>query len=75
MGMDDRTAAAAKPADPSGRRGRTGRGDPGDRVVVDAPDQDERSRATIGGFPFEVGQEYLVSASQGTVAVCPRIAT
>ncbi|TXR56085.1 hypothetical protein [Quadrisphaera setariae] len=46
------------------------RGEPGDRVVIDAPPADARAAATIGGFPFEVGSDYLVTASDGVVAVC-----
>lgn len=46
------------------------RGDPGDRVAVDAPAQDETSAALVGGFPFDVGGEYLVAASGGVVAAC-----
>ncbi|MEH3076781.1 MAG: hypothetical protein PGN11_08860 [Quadrisphaera sp.] len=46
------------------------RGEPGGRVVVDAPAQDETSAALIGGFPFEVGGVYLVAASDGVVATC-----
>lgn len=44
------------------------RGEPGEGVALVADQQGTAS--TVGGFPFEVGQEYLVSASQGTVAVC-----
>ncbi len=44
------------------------RGEPGEGVALVADLQDTGS--TVGGFPFEVGQEYLVSASQGSVAVC-----
>lgn len=46
------------------------RGEPGDRVVVDAPLQDETSAALVGGFPFEVGGAYLVAATGGVVANC-----
>jgi hypothetical protein len=46
------------------------RGEPGDRVVVDAPLQDDSAVALVGGFPFEVGGEYLVSARDGVVAAC-----
>ncbi|TNM69165.1 hypothetical protein FHN55_05130 [Streptomyces sp. NP160] len=46
------------------------RGEPGDRVVVDAPQQDGTSAALVGGFPFEVGGDYLVAATAGRVAVC-----
>jgi len=44
------------------------RGEPGEGVALVADQQGTAS--TVGGFPFEVGQEYLVSALQGTVAVC-----
>jgi len=46
------------------------RGEPGDRVVVDAPLQDDSAVVLVGGFPFEVGGEYLVAASDGVVAAC-----
>lgn len=46
------------------------RGEPGERVVVDAPLQDGSAVVLVGGFPFEVGGEYLVSASDGVVAAC-----
>ncbi|MBC3760673.1 hypothetical protein ACUN7V_10030 [Quadrisphaera oryzae] len=46
------------------------RGEPGERVVVDAPQQDGTSAALVGGFGFEVGGEYLVAAGAGRVAVC-----
>jgi len=50
--------------------GRVYRGEPGDRVVVDAPLQDDTAVALVGGFPFEVGGDYLVAASGGVVAAC-----
>lgn len=50
--------------------GRVFRGEPGDRVVIDAPPADAQAAATIGGFPFEVGADYLVTATDGVVAVC-----
>ncbi|MGQ7297774.1 hypothetical protein [Quadrisphaera sp. KR29] len=46
------------------------RGEPGDRVVIDAPPADAQAAATIGGFPFEVGSDYLITATDGVVAVC-----
>lgn len=46
------------------------RGEPGQRVAVDAPQQDEGSAALVGGFPFEAGGDYLVAATGGVVAVC-----
>ena len=46
------------------------RGEPGDLVVVDAPLQDDSAVVLVGGFPFEVGGEYLVSARDGVVAAC-----
>lgn len=46
------------------------RGEPGDRVEVDAPLQDDSAVVLVGGFPFEVGGQYLVSARDGVVAAC-----